>query len=65
MPDGNIIVIRFIRSDRKLDVFGEKFQVPQDLVYSYGKAVIVTKIHALQLYLDENLVKTFDYQLPV
>jgi hypothetical protein len=65
IPDGNIIVIRFIRSDRKLDVFGEKFQVPHDLVYSYIKAVIVTKIHALQLYLGEDLVKTFEYQLPV
>jgi len=65
IPDGNIIVIRFIRSDRKLDIFGEKFQVPQDLVYSYVKAVIVTKIHALQLYLGEDLVKTFEYQLPV
>ena len=65
IPDVNIIVIRFIRSDRKLDIFGEKFQVPQDLVYSYVKAVIVTKIHALQLYLGEDLVKTFEYQLPV
>ena len=65
IPDGNIIVIRFIRSDRKLDVFGEKFQVPHDLVYSYIKAVIVTKIHALQLYLGEDLVKTFEYHLPV
>jgi len=65
IPDGNIIVIRFIRSDRKLDVFGEKIQVPHDLVYSYVKAVIVTKIHALQLYLGEDLVKTFEYQLPV
>ena len=65
IPDGNIIIIRFIRSDRKFDIFGEKFQVPQDLIYSYVKAVIVTKIHALQLYLGEDLVKTFEYQLPV
>ena len=65
IPDGNIIIIRFIRSNRKLDIFGEKFQVPQDLIYSYVKAVIVTKIHALQLYLGEDLVKTFEYQLPV
>ena len=42
IPDGNIIVIRFIRSDRKLDIFGEKFQVPQDLIYSvkWGCAAI-------------------------
>jgi hypothetical protein len=34
IPDGNISLIRFIRSDRKLDIFGEKFEVSKDLVYS-------------------------------
>ena len=56
-------VIRFIRSDRMLDVFGEKFKVSKDLVYSYVKAVIVTEIHQLQVYLGEELTQTFDYQL--
>jgi putative transposase len=65
IPDGNVIVIRFIRSDRQLDIFGEKFSVPRDLIYSYVKAVIVTDIHTLQLYLGDQLVKTFDYQLPI
>lgn len=64
IPDGNIILIRFIRSDRKLDIFGEKFAVSKDLVYSYVKAVIVTKIRRLQIYLKDQLVETFDYQLP-
>jgi len=63
IPDGNIILIRFIRSDRILDIFGEKFKVSKSLVYSYVKAVIVTKIHTLQLYLGEELVDTFDYTL--
>lgn len=61
--DGNIILIRFIRSNRILDIFGEKFKVSKELVYSYVKAVIVTKIHRLQIYLGDELVKTFDYQL--
>ena len=65
IPDGNIILIRFIRSDRILDIFGEKFKVSKSLVYSYVKAVIVTKIHTLQLYLGEELVDTFDYQLSI
>ncbi len=65
IPDGNIILIRFIRSNRTLDIFGEQFQLSKDLVYSYVKAVIVTKIHNLQVYLGEELVQTFDYQLPV
>lgn len=63
VPDGNIILIRFIRSDRILDIFGEKFKVSKSLVYSYVKTVIVTKIHRLQLYLGEELVDSFDYQL--
>lgn len=64
VPDGNIILIRFIRSDRKLDVFGEKFMVSQDLIYCYVKAVIVTSIHALQVYLGNKLIESFEYPIP-
>ena len=63
IPDGNIILVRFIRSDRKLNIFGETFMVSKDLVYSYVKAVIVTEIHTLQLYLGDELVTSFDYRL--
>jgi len=63
IPDGNIILIRFIRSNRLLDIFSEKFKVSKDLVYSYVKAVIVTKIHQLQIYLGDDLVDTFEYRL--
>lgn len=63
VPDGNIILIRFIRSDRLLDIFGEKFKVSKSLVYSYVKAVIVTKIGTLQIYLGNELVDTFNYPL--
>ena len=63
IPDGNIILIRFIRSNRILDIFGEKFKVSKDLIYSYVKAVIVTKIHMLQVYVGEKLVEKFDYRL--
>lgn len=65
IPDGNIILVRFIRSDRKLNIFGETFKVSADLVYSYVKAVIVTEIHALQLYFGDELVTSFDYKLRV
>jgi hypothetical protein len=63
VPDGNIILIRFIRSNRLLDIFGEKFKVSKSLIYSYVKAVIVTKIGSLQIYLGDELVEKFDYQL--
>jgi hypothetical protein len=42
---------------------GEKFKVSKDLVYSYVKAIIVTQIHSLQVYLGDDLVQKFDYKL--
>jgi len=63
VPDGNIILIRFIRSNRILDIFGEKFKVSKDLIYSYVKAVIVTSISTLQIYLGNELVESFEYSL--
>ena len=65
VPDGNIILIRFIRSNRLLDIFGKKFRVSKGLVYSYTKAIIVTNLHSLQVYLGDNLVDTFEYRLTV
>ena len=64
IPDGQIIVIRFIRSDRQLDIFSERFKVPRDLVYSYVKAVIDTSQHLLSIYLGEDLVTSFEYSIP-
>ncbi len=64
IPDGTIHLIRFIRSDRKLDVFGEKFEVSKELVYLYVRAVIVTEVHRLQGYRGDALVHVFEYHLP-
>lgn len=64
IPDGNISLIRFIRSDRILDVFGEHFVLPKDLVYTYVRARIVTALHQIQVYSGEELVLCLSYQLP-
>jgi putative transposase len=64
LPDGTISLIRFIRSDRKLNIFGETFEVSKDLVYSYVRAIIVTEIHTLQVYLGEDFVQSFEYRMP-
>ena len=64
IPDGQIILIRFIRSNRILDIFTEKFKVPAQVVYSYVKAVIDTSLHTLQVYLGDQLVVSFDYPVP-
>lgn len=64
LPDGTISLIRFIRSDRILNIFGEKFEVTKDLVYSYVRAMIVTETQTLQVYLGEYLVQSFEYRMP-
>ena len=61
--NGNITLIRFIRSNWKLDIFGEKSEVSKDLVYSYVKEVVFTEIHALHVYLGNELVEKFEYRL--
>ena len=47
-----------------LNISGEKFEVSKDLVYSYVKAVIVTEIHTLQVYLADDFIQSFEYRLP-
>jgi len=54
---GHIHLIRFIRSNRILDIFGEKFPVNKNLVYEYVRATIIVKD-------QDNLVDKFDYKLP-
>jgi len=63
--DGYIHFVRFIRSDRKLIIFGESFTVSKDLAYEYVKATICTDIHTLQIRHDDQLVEAFEYVVPV
>lgn len=65
LPDGIIMLIRFIRSDRALDIFGERFQVAKELVYSYVKAEIITGAHCLKVFSGDEFVTSFDYDLPI
>lgn len=64
LPGGTISLIRFIRNDRILNIFGEQFEVSKDLVYSYVRAMIVTEIHTLQVYLGEDCLHSFEYRMP-
>jgi hypothetical protein len=64
IPDGRIILIRFIRSDCVLDIFTEKFKVNKNLVYSYVKAVIDTSQHSVCVYLGDDFVQSFHYSIP-
>lgn len=64
ITDGFVHFIRFIRSNRVLDINGEKFPVPMSVVYEYVWATIDTKQEKLFVYHDKKLIKKFDYSLP-
>jgi len=59
---GYVHLIRFIRSDRILDVFGEKFLLPME--YEYAWATIDTEKEILNVYQDAKVIKTYKYRIP-
>jgi putative transposase len=56
-------VVRFIRSNRKLNIFGEIFRLPQELQYEYVVATIDVKEQKLKLYLGPTQVEQLGYAL--
>ena len=60
---GRYHLVRLIRSNLKLDVFGEIFPVPPELKYEYVIATINVKEQKLRLFLDKIQVEEFDYKL--
>lgn len=64
IEDGEIHLVRFIRSDGVLDIFGEHFQMPKDVVYEYVVATIITEIHSLKVTCNGKTVDFFEYRLP-
>ena len=61
---GHIHLFRFIRSNRILDIFSEKFPMPMSVEYEYVRATIDTKKQKLFIYHDDQIIKEFDYQMP-
>jgi len=60
---GRYRLIRFIRSDRKLDIFGEAFVMPKKAVYEYVTATVDVKEQLLCVKLEEELIATIDYKV--
>jgi putative transposase len=56
-------LVRFIRSDLKLNVFGEIFKVTSGLQYEYVVATIDVKEQKLKVFLNSSQVEEFDYKL--
>jgi len=60
---GRYHLIRFIRSDCRLNIFGELFPVPSELQYEYVVATIDVKEQKLKLFLENTKVDEINYQL--
>ncbi len=60
---GRIILVRFIRSDLLLDVFGEKFLMPSHLEYSYVEAIISIEDEILSVVRDCEVHWSVYYQI--
>lgn len=60
---GKYHVVRFIRSDGLLDVFGEKFRLPPETHYEYVIATINVKEQKLKVYLDNTQVDELNYTM--
>lgn len=58
---GKYHVIRFIRSDLQLDIFGEKFAMPGEVKYEYVKATVDVGRELLKVYRDGTQVAEFTY----
>ena len=65
LQDGSFHLIRFIRSDRRLDVFGEKFPVPRSAQYEYVIATVCTTTQSLSIKLGPEILQTFHYRMPI
>lgn len=56
-------IVRLIRSDLKLNIFGERFPVQPEAEREYVVATIDVKEQKLKLFLDKIQIEEFDYKL--
>jgi transposase InsO family protein len=58
---GRYHLVRFVRSDGVLNVFGEKFIAPPECTYEYAQLTIDVARERLQVFLDGQLVDEHSY----
>jgi transposase InsO family protein len=61
--EGCYHLVRFIRSDCRLNIFGEMFPAPPETQYEYVVATVDVKDQTLKLFLDTIQVEEYKYQL--
>jgi len=60
---GRYHLVRFIRSDRRLDVFGERFRLPPEAEYEYVVATVDVARQRLRVMLGDDLIEEVPYRL--
>jgi putative transposase len=60
---GRYHVIRFVRRDGVLDVFGESFRVPVAAIHTYVRATVDVTRQRLLVYLDDRQIDDHPYRL--
>lgn len=61
--EGEIHVIRFIRTDLRFNIFGLSFTLPKEAMYEYIKGVIFIDKHLLKIFKEQELVAEFQFDL--
>jgi putative transposase len=65
LETGSVYFIRFIRSDLQLRLITEYFKVNESLKYCYVVAEINIDNQCLNVRLDNQILQTFEYRIPV
>ena len=65
MTEGEILFIRFIRSDCVIRILDMKFELKKELMYSYVIARIVVKRHILMIERNHEVFHIFPFIMPV
>jgi putative transposase len=60
---GQYHLVRLVRGNLKISIFGEPFPVAPELLYQYVVATIDVKEQKLKLFLDEIQVEELNYKL--
>lgn len=61
--EGRYHLIRFIRSDGKLNMFGEQFSVPPEAIYEYVWVTVDVGAQRLRVQLDQRVIEEREYRL--
>jgi transposase len=61
--EGEIHVIRFIRSDLRFNIFGLSFHLPEEAQYEYVLGVIIINKHTLKIFKEQEPIAEFNFIL--